>query len=111
MSIKLVNNDNVNFYGRVEVVHDGVSGTICDSDWSTYDARVTCRQLGFPDGVPKTKSYYGGGNGSVVLLGFTCDSTEDTLLSCPNLGWKSTYLQSACSDHKRDAGVLCKRNG
>lgn len=58
-----------NYYGRVEIEYDGVRGTVCDYEWSTYDARVLCRQLGFPDGEAYKKAYYGRGNGSVVLSG------------------------------------------
>ena len=34
--------------GRVEMCSGGVWGTICDNGWSNTDARVVCRQLGYP---------------------------------------------------------------
>ena len=38
--------------GRVEIVRDGVTGYICDSDWTEDDALVVCRQLGYVYGHP-----------------------------------------------------------
>ena len=38
---------NLPTQGRVEICIDGVWGTVCNNDWGTADAVVTCRQLGF----------------------------------------------------------------
>jgi len=44
--IRLVNGTNL-YDGRVEICWNETWGTVCDGFWSTFDATVACRQLGF----------------------------------------------------------------
>ena len=45
-AVRLVGGSNAR-EGRVEICNNNVWGTVCDDSWSTFDAIVTCRQLGF----------------------------------------------------------------
>ena len=44
--VRLVNGAS-EMEGRVEICFDETWGTVCDTLWSTNDATVVCRQLGF----------------------------------------------------------------
>ncbi|XP_060571753.1 deleted in malignant brain tumors 1 protein-like isoform X2 [Ruditapes philippinarum] len=97
------------YYGRVELTHDDHTGTICDTAWSTSDARVICKQLGYADGDPVTGSYYGGGTGPVMMNGLGCYGSEKNITRCRNKGWMS-YNGTKCDKHKNDASVVCYKN-
>ena len=45
--IRLIGGDGDND-GRVEICYHGYWGLVCADHWDDSDARVACRQLGFP---------------------------------------------------------------
>ena len=79
-------------------------GTVCHDSWSSVDARVVCRQLGYSDtdSVAFTSSHFGNGIGSIFLDDVGCSGSESQLINC--------YYDSVTSDcsHLEDAGVRCQ---
>eukprot|EP00057_Strongylocentrotus_purpuratus_P011991 XP_011666465.1 PREDICTED: deleted in malignant brain tumors 1 protein-like [Strongylocentrotus purpuratus] len=100
--VRLVGGSN-DAEGRVEVLHEGSWGTICDDWWDLRDARVVCRMLGF-DGTLEAKgsARFGQGSGDILLDDVGCDGTEDNLADCAHLG-----IRVHNCGHGEDAGTIC----
>ncbi|XP_053401388.1 uncharacterized protein LOC128557644 isoform X2 [Mercenaria mercenaria] len=90
--------------GAVEVYHNGLWGRVCDDSFGIQDAKVICRQLGYPtDYVDYTiKSYYGYSNTKIWLDELYCRGTENSLEECSHAGWG--YHDCSIYEH---AGVHC----
>ena len=101
--IRLVGGTSYN-EGRVEVNYNGTWGTVCDDGWSSIDARVVCRQLGFgSSGSALSRAFFGQGSGPILLDDVACTGSELTLADCRHLG---VGVTRSCS-HFEDAGVRC----
>ena len=125
--IRLVGGTSV-LEGRVEVCVSGRWGTVCDDFWSSTDARVVCRQLGYSTSgrtpieqtfhdslhvhdnhylhnigsVARTSAYFGQGSVPILLDDVSCRGTETRLIDC-------TYSSHTLDcTHREDAGVTCQ---
>ncbi|TKC38048.1 hypothetical protein EI555_005744 [Monodon monoceros] len=89
--------------GRVEILHGGLWGTVCDDDWGLPDATVVCRQLGCGAALAATtNAFFGYGTGHILLDNVHCEGGEPRLAACLSLGWGVHN----CGHHE-DAGALC----
>lgn len=89
--------------GRVEVLHAGRWGTVCDDSWGLPDAAVVCRELGCRVAREAPRSaHFGPGTGPVWLDEVNCEGTEPALRRCPAEPWG----RHNCNHHE-DAAVIC----
>eukprot|EP00731_Ephydatia_muelleri_P022263 Em0014g854a len=88
--------------GTVELCAKNQWDTICGQRWSTNDAKVVCRQLGYNSSNPVYNSYYGSGSSSYSWINVAggCAGNETTLLSCSR-GPTTTCISTQV------AGVQC----
>ena len=106
VSARLVGGSDVN-EGRVEILHHGAWGTVCDDGWDIQDAEVVCRMLGYDVAVEAPGSArFGAGSGQIVLDNVLCSGYEENLADCTH----PCYGLHDCG-HSEDAGVNCGRNG
>ncbi|KAL6105042.1 hhipl1 [Pungitius sinensis] len=90
--------------GRVEIYVNRNWGTVCDDLWTTKNAAVVCRQLGFRYALKAAKnSEFGEGKDLQILLDdVECHGTESNLLDCKHAG-----VGTHNCAHYEDAGVIC----
>ncbi|XP_072171896.1 scavenger receptor cysteine-rich domain-containing protein DMBT1-like [Diadema setosum] len=75
--------------GRVEVLHDGEWGTVCDNSWGMDDATVVCRMLGFGGAAEAPCcAHFGQGSGNILLDNVLYKGSKDNVGSClyPDIG-------------------------
>ena len=96
--IRLNNNGNFGTStGRVEVLHNGKWGTVCDDRFDHHDATVVCRMLGYIKGLTHIVSP---GEGDIWLDDLECKGDEMSIFDCPRA------TEHNCG-HAEDIGVSC----
>ncbi|XP_070644887.1 antigen WC1.1-like [Bos indicus] len=89
--------------GRVEILHQGSWGTICDDSWDLDGARLVCRQLGCGEVLSAVESApFGAGSIPIWLDHVYCERMESHVWQCPSQG----RGRHNCG-HEEDAGVIC----
>ena len=63
--IRLIGRER-NFEGRVEVCNNNEWKTVCNRGWGDKEARVVCRQLGFPED----------GRGQLITISIKVDNND-----------------------------------
>ena len=80
-------------------------GTVCDDGWGLNDARVVCRQIGYPGAISAPGSArFGAGSGQIWLDNVACSGSERTLVNCKHSRWGIHNCR-----HREDASVICSR--
>ncbi|XP_069611999.1 scavenger receptor cysteine-rich domain-containing protein DMBT1 [Ranitomeya imitator] len=102
LNLRLVNGSH-HCKGRLEVLYQGVWGTVCDDLWGLSSAVVVCRQLGCGRELQAPPlAFFGRGSGSILLDDVNCVGTESFLWTCPHRPWRVHNC-----DHSEDASVMC----
>lgn len=102
--LRLVAGGGYAFQGRLEVLHNGEWGTVCDDAWDTTDASVACRQMGYTGGYVKS---FGAGSAHqpIWLDNVACNGTEAALFLCSSAGGGLGGGHNC--QHSEDVGVIC----
>ncbi|XP_069774018.1 scavenger receptor cysteine-rich domain-containing protein DMBT1-like [Narcine bancroftii] len=102
LSLRLVGGSN-SCSGRLEILWNNRSGTVCDDSWDLADADVVCRQLRCgPARWTPGAATIDNGHGDILLDEVKCTGSESLLSSCP-----SSQLGQHDCDHKEDVIVFC----
>ncbi|NXM64279.1 C163A protein, partial [Illadopsis cleaveri] len=88
--------------GRVELLHGGTWGTLCDYLWDLSAANILCHQLDCGVALLIPNGHFVDGNGPIWRDAFHCEGTESCLWDCAQV----TLGNPTCSA-KEAATVTC----
>ncbi|XP_043117750.1 T-cell differentiation antigen CD6-like isoform X2 [Puntigrus tetrazona] len=90
--------------GRLELMHSGNWGTVCDDDFDINSGHVVCTQLGCGSAIGL--NFFGPGTGAIYISQMQCSGSESSLWKC---GSVNITASNYCG-HKEDVGVLCSES-
>lgn len=108
--LRLRNTGSPKFSGRLEVLHDGIWGSICDDMWFYNNTMIACAQLML--GPPKRtvylrpKSYLEMNISRIWLDDVRCKGNEESILQCTHRGWGVENCV-----HNEDVHIECQSPG
>ena len=96
--------------GRLELLHNGAWGTVCDDYWTDIESDVACRAVGYAGGAERSgrgsdqfrRAHFGQGTGAIWLDDVNCEGDEASPLMCLHRG----VGVNNCT-HTEDVGVRC----
>ena len=105
----MMNTGSTKFGGRLEFYYNREWGTVCNAGWSTSDATVACRQLGFLKVSDSDSSLFGPGASSqtIWLAEVMCSGSESRLIDC---NYAAIDIGNDICVHSEDVGIVCSTN-
>ncbi|XP_056114550.1 antigen WC1.1 [Rhinichthys klamathensis goyatoka] len=89
--------------GRVELVHFGQWGTVCNEYFDIKSGQVVCAQLRCGSAIRTAN--FGAGSGAIHISKMKCNGTESNLWECGPIDNTVNYC-----GHKEDAGIVCSES-
>ena len=112
-NIRLMNGMSVN-EGRVQILLDGVWGTVCSIVWwnefDTHTAHIACRELGFSNVSTYWKPFASENMTPVILEHLNCTGNEQSIMDCPHSRYRDIFEKFSCGTNVGNVvSVICLR--
>nr|XP_020847133.1 CD5 antigen-like [Phascolarctos cinereus] len=91
--------------GRLEVLHKGIWGSVCNDGWGEKEDQVVCQEVNCGKAVfqkPRDRVRFGHGKGYIWLDDVRCKGKETSLEQCKHRFWG----YHDCT-HREDVSVIC----
>ena len=88
--------------GRLEILHNGVWGTVCGDTFTAVEVRVLCSMLKLGPGTEIDNIKYMTDHGTIWLDDVRCSGRETDIAECSHNGWGVHNCQ-----HEKDVAISC----